>query len=113
MSKTELDALDKLQRTDHDTLIRVEAKMDTVVSDIRALKDGNTLILTDHDMRLKLIEKLIEQAQPEIRIKQIDALLEWQHDFKLTWKIILAIASGIGAAATIIINLIFKYLKVI
>lgn len=48
--------LEKIQRGDHDTLIRVEAKLDGLIADVKIMNDGTTIRITDHELRLKKIE---------------------------------------------------------
>lgn len=48
--------LEKLQRTDHDTLIRVEAKMDGLVQEVRTTNTNNVTVAADHEARIRLLE---------------------------------------------------------
>lgn len=65
-TKTEYTEQDKIQQTDHDSLIRMESKMDQLIGDvrnlkdvdIRELKDGMASKLSELERRMKSIEDL-------------------------------------------------------
>ncbi len=105
---TELDSLDKLQRLDHDTLIRLESKVDSVLTDIKDLKEGTTTKLADHELRLRVLEKLAEQYQPELNLKKLNEVYQWKHDFQVTWKVILATASAVGGIVGFLLEMAFR-----
>ena len=44
---------------DHDLLIRIETRMESLRTDIRELKDGTTTQIDDHEKRLQKIEKKV------------------------------------------------------
>jgi len=78
--------------SDHDLLIRLDVKLQRVSDDIQGLKEGISL-------RLSSVEK------------QVADNTQWIHDFKLTWKVLIAIASGCGAVVGFVISIIFQFLK--
>jgi len=41
---------------DHDLLIKVETKLDSLKEDIRVLNDGTSKTISDHESRIRLIE---------------------------------------------------------
>lgn len=45
--------------SDHDLLQRLDGKVDGLKADIRSLADGTSTQLTDHEVRLKAVEKAI------------------------------------------------------
>lgn len=79
------DQLEKLVREDHDALIRVEGTLGRFAEDIKRLADSFEEKVKDHDKRLNAIEL-------------------WQHDFRLTWKLILGAASVVGGLVAFVIN---------
>ena len=113
MSSAEIESLDKLQRMDHDTLIRLESKVDSLITDIKDLKDGTSQKLTDHETRLRVMEKLAEQSQPETNLKKLNDLYQWKHDFQVRWQFIVAAAGVIGGVVGFILTLIGSYFKLI
>lgn len=82
--------------SDHDLLIRLDVKLQRVSDDIQDLKQGIST-------RLNSVEK------------QVADNTQWIHDFKLTWKTILALASAIGAmvggAMTILVQIMHVFGK--
>ena len=96
--------------SDHDVLIELRANFRTFISqyviDMKELKDGTTDKLVDHDIRIHKVEQTIEEFQPVAILKQINEDHLWIHDFKITWKNLLAIAGGIGAIVTTILGII-------
>lgn len=56
----------KIISSDHDTIIRVETKMDAMASDIKEIKDGTTAKLTDHELRIKKIEDDVLVAKTNV-----------------------------------------------
>ena len=48
--------LEKLQRSDHDTLIRVETKMDGLVNEMRNANATSAKVQADHEARIRVLE---------------------------------------------------------
>ena len=46
----------KTERDDHDLLIAMETKLDSLIEDIRDLKDGTSKIVGDHEARIRKME---------------------------------------------------------
>lgn len=90
MQQTE--SLEKIRRSDHDTLIRLESKVDTLVTDVKELKDGTTAKLIQLETRISALEKIGEQYNPRDLVPKILANDQWIHDYKLTYKIIISVA---------------------
>jgi hypothetical protein len=78
--------------SDHDLLIRLDVKLQRVSDDIQDLKEGISL-------RLSSVEK------------QVTDNSQWIHDFKLTWKVLIGIASVCGGVVGFVISVIFQFLK--
>jgi len=93
----ELD--DKLRRSDHDTLIRLESKVDSMVNDIKDLKDGTQLRLLDLEARVRIIEKTHDEVRPKEAVEKLDILWTWRNEIMANWKFILA---GLGVFAGVL-----------
>lgn len=52
--------LEKLQRLDHDTLIRVETVLNSMIVEIRQTNATNVAATADHEARLRVLEKVSE-----------------------------------------------------
>lgn len=61
----EIDGLEKLQREDHDRLIRLESKIDNLSSDVKDMKDGTQKEMADHELRIRQVERAIEATDLE------------------------------------------------
>jgi hypothetical protein len=48
--------------SDHDLLIELRTEMRGVRDDIKGLKEGTSLQLSDHEMRIRLVEKRVWTA---------------------------------------------------
>lgn len=83
----QLADLDKLQRQDHEHLMQVKYLSQTISDDLKELKDGASTRLL--------------QLETEVR-----DLKQWRRDFSLTWKLIVGIASGVGAVIGFILSLV-------
>lgn len=80
MVNVQLESLDKLQRTDHDTLIRMETKLDQVLSDTKRAQEDHHLRWADHEGRIKTIERVHEAINPEQAFKELEEVVQWKHD---------------------------------
>lgn len=96
----------RIQKSDHDTLIRLETKVDQIVVDIKELKDGLNAKVADLDARVKLMEKLRDEMTPIESHNRINELWQWKHDFSLTWKVIITIASVVGGVVGFILSVV-------
>lgn len=76
----------QLLTNDHDTLIRVEAKVDNLITDLKRQGDTIAFTMSDHGNRITKLEM-------------------WQHDFKVTWKLMVAVATTIGAVVGVLAQL--------
>lgn len=78
--------MDKLQRSDHDTLIRLEGKVDALIMNVGTWQTGL-------DVRVKEMER------------QLDANTQWIHDFRSTYKVIGIFASLVSSVVTFILTM--------
>lgn len=74
MDKGQLESLDKLQRQDHDTLVRVETKLDNLVSDMKDMKDGIRAQLADHEARIKVSEQRHSRIDIDSLVTKVSTL---------------------------------------
>lgn len=85
-----LNELDKIQRNDHDMLVRLESKVDTLITGFSEFKTGVSSSVNNLELR-------------------IDALELWQNTTKVERRTAVAIASGIGSVVGFIISLATKF----
>lgn len=83
-----------INTTDHDLLIRLDTKMNQLSIDFKNLADGTTIRIANHEIRIAAIEQKV-------------------HDYSLTWKLMIAMATGIGSLITFILAGILSSLKII
>lgn len=100
--------------SDHDLLIRLDTRFDELTNQIKLNNDGIISKITDHEGRLRSMETVRDDFDPEKMKEIILANNQWIHDFRLTWKTILgigvAVGSAVGATVSSIINIqnVFK-----
>lgn len=70
---------------DHDLLIRLEAKLDQVIVDVKELKDGTTQRI----------------ASLELRVGEVE---NWIRTQKLNFKWVVTIATAIGAVISFVVS---------
>lgn len=111
------------QTPDHDILITlvesvknnhttVMDKIGDVKADVAELKDVVNLRIVDHEIRIKALEKLRDEVQPETVLEIIRRNDKWINDFKLTWKVTLGIASTIAAIIGFILATVVEIFKI-
>ena len=100
----QLENLDKLQRLDHDMLIRLETKLDGVAIDIKEVKEVTTIRLSNLENRVNELEKLRDELNPREVVKKVNEVYQRQYDFQLTWKVVVAVAAGIGGIVGFLIS---------
>lgn len=87
-------------KTDHDLLIELRVLLTEMRRDMREMKDGNTAILTDHEVRIR---KLENDRVPEDLVKRVQTL-EAQSNSWLGKQSV--ISGGLGIIAGLIGSLI-------
>ena len=102
----------KQQLSDHDLIVRLDTKMDQLSVDVKDLKDGTSATLSQHESRIAAIERVHDEVNPLQALKQIREVAEEQHDFKIVWKFIIALAIGLSSAITLILSSIFQILHI-
>lgn len=114
MAKQVLDSLDRLQRTDHDTLIRLEGKVDNFLQqyilDMKELKDGTTSKINDHEARIKVFEKIAETLVTP-QGNKVDIMWQERHDSQLTKKLYIGAIATIGGAIVWLLQLLSGFIS--
>lgn len=96
------EELERLQRTDHDTLIRVEAKMDNLALDVKTAAAETASRLNDHESRLRSLETLLQRFPPETHDTLLQGLVVWKRDMATSWKTIAWIFGSIQTLLTLV-----------
>lgn len=93
MASTDLESL---QRSDHDTLIRIEANLSNLATDVKIMGDGLNARVADHELRIQKIETLVNQTSPLETVGEFRKLQSEVHDFKVTANVYRVIAGFTG-----------------
>lgn len=107
-------------QNDHDLLIELNVKVGTLLTAFEKYQNGTNHRFEQYDLRLSSQEKRIEQLEAQLQSAQLSALAvqtaanaEWIKNFRLTWKVILAVVSAVSATVSFIAGVILNILKVI
>ena len=65
---------DKLQRSDHDTLIEIKTKLQEVLAEIKSLSDGVSAKIADHEVRLRKVEDALITYEPSKNLNRLDLI---------------------------------------
>lgn len=103
---------DRIQRTDHDTLIRLETIVTGIARDVKELKEGTAQRLALLESRISDLEKTEEQFPAKTTAEKAIANAQWINDFNVRWKVVVGAASIISSSLTIAIVAIANYLQV-
>lgn len=101
----------KMQLEDHNLMIRLEAKVDGLIIDIRNLKDGTGQKLTEYESRIKALEKVHEEINPLRVAQEFQEVQQQVRDFRTIWKFMISIASIIGGVIGFTLSLVADSLK--
>lgn len=107
----ENDNLEKLQRLDHDALIRVEENLKNIGADIKEMKDGTSLTLSDHEIRLKSIETIVQVVKPEQSLAEFRVLQQQWRDFGNNLRLLQLFWGALGAAIIFLITQVPNILR--
>lgn len=119
MSKTTLAEL--TSKSDHDILVIIKTRVDDLTTTIIELKNGVQAQLTDHESRIRFIERLIDQVNPTEQIsqgkifqKEFYAVRDKIDDFFSRWKVYAAFGlflAGItgGMIQWLLTNIIIRH----
>lgn len=78
MTEQKISDIEKLQRADHDTLTRLEGKVDTLITNVGILQTGTDGRVTKLEAKVALNE-------------------QWIHDFNVRYKFVTATVGALGA----------------
>ncbi len=116
MDDTQLRSLQVLQQADHDTLTRVETKVDlfsiNITNELKRISLDFTAKMTDHESRIRLLEKSMNGFDISDLEGQIAEVKRSVNNSTVNWKVV-GILGGIftvliGAAVPIIVALTKK-----
>lgn len=88
--------------TDHDLLIRVDTVVQRLALDVAKTNDGLTSRIAALEAAKIGYDQIVAEYPPSKAFERIAANERWINEFKLTWKIMLAISGGIGALVSFI-----------
>ncbi len=97
---------DKIQREDHDRLIKVAAVVDNIAADVKTLADGFGLRITSNESRINVLEKLNDELKPSEIAKLTREHAQALRDLRTTYKTLSIALSVIGAAIGFIISFV-------
>lgn len=103
----------KMQRTDHDTLIRVEALMNGLVSDVKDLKDGTAARLIEHETRLRSLEKIADEYKPGPLVNQLMENTNNIRDMRTSKNTVFLVASVVGGIIAFLFMVVSNVLGII
>ena len=101
-------SIDQLNSRDHDTLIRVESKVDQLVKEVKDLKDGTTIRIIALETRMDNMETVRDAYNPKDLVPKILEHDQWIHDYKLTQRLFLLAAGAGGGIIAFLINFLIK-----
>lgn len=98
-----------LEKTsDHDLLIRLDTKLERLSEDIKEMKNTQASRIGLAEQRITILEDTFQETNPK-RLKELtEANSVWIHDFKLTWKTMMTLASAIGAVVGFVFSAIVQ-----
>lgn len=76
--------------TDHDLLIRVDQKLTILSESVAKTNDGLTERLGKVEAKIVYYDQILAEFPPAKGTEQVNANTKWISDFKLTWKLIIA-----------------------
>ena len=104
----ESETFEKQRQFDHDTLVRLETKLDQLTVDVKDLKDGTNVRIANLEKRMDDMETIRDRYNPKSLVPMIQAHEQWIHDYKLTQKLLLIAAGAAGGVIAFLINFISK-----
>lgn len=110
---TKLIDLDKLQREDHDTIVRLEAKIDGLVIDVKGINDGTSSKIADHESRIRKLEDsliIYEPTKNIQRLEVVEAKVQRMTETAMIWR---SIAGVLGGAIFFILTQLPNWLRII
>ena len=105
--------LESLQRADHDTIIRLEAKLDGLIADVKIMNDGMSKQIGDHEVRLRKIEDIVIQADPTGNIARLNKLEQEVRDFKTGANVYRVVAGAVGGMMVFVFSQLPTWLRLL
>lgn len=106
-----MSELDRLQRTDHDTLTRLETKVDYLTSAIKSYSEGFTQRIVDLEHNVRDLQKQRDEVNVPSLAKEVEENTQWRRDFKLTYRVIIAITTAVGAIIGFAVSILVKFIQ--
>lgn len=88
--------------SDHDLLIRVDAKVDNLALDVKDLKDGFSARLVTVENKITQYDKILAEYSPEPIVKQLHENTQWIRDFKTTNRVVIGLFTFLAFLAGIL-----------
>lgn len=109
-------------KTDHDILITLVEnvknnhttildKIDGVKNDVSEIKENVSMKIADHEIRIRSLEKLRDEIKPESMVEILLKNEKWISEYKITWKLMLTVASIIAGVVGFLLSTLADYLK--
>lgn len=102
-----------LPTPDHDLLIRVDTKLTQLSLDVKDVKDGLTSRVSVLEAKTTSYDQILAEYPPQKNVTLLMAHEKWINDFKLTWKLLVALSVGLSSLITFILVTILNFLNII
>ena len=96
----------RTQRSDHDTLVRLETIMEQVAKDIKDF----SVNIASHDSRIRRLEAVLDQYPPGPLVVELRNNTETLRDLRTSYRVATVIAGFVGSAVMFAIGLVTKFL---
>jgi len=106
MTMQEESVKDKIQREDHDRLIKMAAVVDNIALDIKTLADGFGIRIGSNTARIIILERLNDELKPSEIAKLTREHDQALRDLKTSYKTLSFAFSVIGAVIGITISFV-------
>lgn len=85
-------------------LAEVKVTTNNTLARVNEIADRLSSALSDHETRLRILERTTDQLNPPLRSRQIDQLLEWQSNWRGRLAGVLAAAGFVSAVISLAIQ---------
>jgi len=110
-----------LLKSDHDILItlvetvnnnhkNISDKILDVKADIGSIRDGISAQISNHEIRIKMLEELTVKIRLEDQVKRLDEVYDWMKGFRLTWKFVIGTSITVSSIIGFILGTIIQVL---
>lgn len=111
MAMKQVEDLDKLQRSDHDTITRLEVKMDTLIKGQEMMSSSLDGKIVDHESRINKLEAIVESVQPEKTINEFRLLQQQVRDFVTTANVFRVISGIVGGGVVFLLTQLPNWIR--